>query len=109
MALQKPSKTWWVVIVCVVLFLLNAAWLAFLEHSDRSQLHASPFYPVYLSVRSLLLRPLSLTLVITAVSVWLIGFLRSPKKPSDASQRLVVLAILLCTIFGIILMALFKL
>ena len=100
-----------VLLVCSGLFLLNALWLTILQRSDRSELHASPFYPVYLELRSLSLRPVSLLFFLIFIGYGLYGVFRRRKKSTayDEFGRLALLALVTGTALGLILMLLFKL
>ena len=112
MNIRPQTKIWLVLALCSGLFVINAAWLAFLQHSDRSQLHASPFYPSYLSIRSVLLRPFSLIAFLIFIVYGLFGVFRPRKKPSDEFGefgRLALLALVTCTVLGLVLLVLFKL
>ncbi len=109
MDIRPQSKIWSVLALCAGLFVLNAAWLTFLQHSDRSQLHASPFYPIYLSLRTVLLRPLSLIAIFVFTLFGLLAVSRPRKKPGNEFGRLALLAVVVCTVVGIVLLWLFKL
>ncbi len=98
-----------VLLICFAIFVLNAAWLALLQHSDRSELHASPLYPTYARIRSLLLRPLSLTTVFVFVAYGLFAVFRRRKEPVSEFQRLAFLALVVGTALGVLLLIFFKL
>jgi len=102
-------KIRFVFVFCFSLFLLNGLWLAILQRSDRSQLHSSPFYETYLNLRSLLLRPLSLVMILAFAAGGLHWVFKPRKEPIGELERLVAFAMVLGLVFGIILMAGFKL
>ena len=92
-----------------ILFVLNAAWLGWLQHSDRSELHSSPFYPVYLSLRGLALKPLTVFgfAVVLLVLFW--NFFREGRDRRNVLEEIILIAAALGIIFGYILTGAFKL
>jgi prolipoprotein diacylglyceryltransferase len=98
--------------LCVVLFLLNAAGLAYFQHTYEATLHASPFYPIYLDLRSLALKPYSLFMLAVFVAWGLFRVFRRTPEPLERTtelHRLALLAMVVCSILGLVLLLLFKL
>ncbi len=95
--------------LCVALGAVNGVWLLVLKHSDLSRLHGSPFYPIYLSLRDLLLKPITLL----AFTVWMayavFWVFKRHRRPVRDAQKLAVLALVACSLFGLILLALLRL
>ncbi len=93
---------------CLGLFLVNAVWLMYLAHSDRSQLHSNPFYQTYLNLRSVALRPFSLAVMLLWIAYGFFWVFKPRKKPARELERLGVLAMMLSALLGLLLALLFK-
>jgi hypothetical protein len=98
--------------LCFLLFLLNAAWLAYFQHTYATTFHSSPFYPIYLDLRSLALKPYTLFILVIFVAWGLFGVFRPTNQPLDTRtelQRLTLLAMVVCSVLGLALLLVFKL
>jgi hypothetical protein len=92
---------------CTALFLLNFGWLLWVRHSNPEQLRSLANYPLIGQFKRLLLQPLSLLTSLIVLTSWIIAFLRSRKRTPNRTQRLVILALVLSTIFGLLLFTVF--
>lgn len=107
--MRYQSKVRAVLIVCTLLFLLNAAWLAWVQHAYRSEVHSLPRYQGYLAWRSLLVRPFSVAAMFVCWCVLAFAYFKPLRKSATEIERLAVLAMLLGSLYGFILLIVFKL
>lgn len=99
-----------VVMIVNSLALINAGWLLLAKYRYQRDIHASPFYSVYLATRALLLNPQTVIIFAIVVSIWIfVMWRRSRRKPSLRNDELIALGMLLAIIEGFILTACFKL
>lgn len=87
---------------CAAIFILNLAWLLWVRHSNPEQLR----YPLFLQVKVLLLKPPSLLALLAVLTSWTIAFVRSRRR-ENRTHSLVLLALILSTVFGLLLFVLF--
>jgi hypothetical protein len=99
-----------VLLVCVVVFGLNALVVLWLRSTYQSELYSLPWYESYVTYRTLLLRPFMLFPfgLFVALCLLKIGKNRS-KGPAIERQQLYLLALLSSVVLGFVLLALFKL
>jgi uncharacterized membrane protein (UPF0182 family) len=90
------------------LFLLNALALWLGQRYD-SDLHSDPTYSSYLRIRSLVLQPGTIALVVCAFAVWsAIIYRKSRRHPLSEKQKIIFVCLLLAAFYGYILTAAFK-
>ncbi len=90
------------------IFLGGAGFLAFVQHSHRAALHASPMYQEYIAIRGLLLRrPPFVTLLMFAAFGIYVG-LRPKEGPIDQIGRIWALTMAFSIPLVLILVWLFR-
>ena len=92
---------------CTALFFLNLAWLLWVQHSHPEVLKSFVLYPRFAQVKRLLLQPLSLLALVAVLASWIIAFFRSTRRRGNKRYGLVFLALVLSTIFGLVLFFIF--
>lgn len=93
-----------------LIFILNALFLWFISSYHAAEIHASVAYPLYLSFRSLILKPMTLIFVVVCVIICsLMLRYRTRVHPPTFLAKAAVLAIGLAAIYGFILLLLFRL
>lgn len=105
-------KIYIVLVLCLALFLLNAAWLGYFQRTYGAVFQASKGYRTYLDLRSLALKPYSLLILAIFVGWGLFGVFRPTAQRLDRiaeMNRLVLLAMVVCSVLGLVLLLLFKL
>ena len=109
MTLTTRAKYGAAIAAVVLLFLLNGAFLWFQQRYD-TEFHNDPIYPTYLRMRNLLLQPGSILLIVFGLVLWFgLLYWKSRSRPVSDTHKIVFICIVLGTIGGFILTALFKL
>lgn len=90
------------------MFALNALWLNSVRND--AELHSSPFYPSYSAMRTFLLQPVTIIMMVVGLIIWLgLIYWRSRTHPPTDRQKVAMLCVLLAAAYGYLLTAFFKL
>jgi hypothetical protein len=89
------------------IFILNFAWMEWIQHSHPDQLQAIANNPQVTEWKKLLDQPMSLVALLVVVTFWIVGFIRSRRRSTNRLLGMVILALALSTVLGFVIFTIF--
>jgi hypothetical protein len=92
---------------CTAIFALNLTWLLWVRHSNPDQLRSIGNFALLIQLKRLLLQPMSLLVTLAVFTSWVIAFVRSRRERQNKTFDLIFIALVLSTLFGLVLFFIF--